>query len=424
MRRRLAFLVRDFGGGGVQRSLLTLARGFADRGDDVDLVTCSEQGPLAGLVPSSMRLVVLPPASRDLSRLLPLAADPGGLATLAPAMLAKGRPSPTIRHLAALAGYLRRARPDGLVSGLTQLNLEAVWAKRLAGWTGRMILSERVHFTRALAESSAWRRRHLPGLVRRTYPYAHAIVAVAEALADDLCAGTGLPRASVATIYNPVVGVDLETLAAEPVAHPWFSDRSRPVVLAAGRLTEQKDFATLIKAFAMARRQRPMRLVILGQGERPEATAAAKAGLRALAAERGVAGEVDLPGFVANPFPYMARAAVFALSSRVEGLPGVLIQAMACGCPVVSTDCPSGPREILDGGRFGELVAVGDPVALADSLLRTLYAPVRYQQLQARARLFSVDRAVSAYADLLGCEPGIEPARQGAARREPATQAA
>ena len=424
MRRRLAFLVRDFGGGGVQRSVLTLAKGFADRGDDVDLVTCSDKGPLADLVPSSMRLVVLPPGARDWSRLLPLAADPGALATVAPAMLSKGRPSPTIRHLGALVGYLRRVRPDGLVSGLTQLNLEAVWAMRLAGWQGRMILSERVHFSQALADSSAWRRRHLPGLVRRTYPHAHAIVAVADALADDLCAGTGLPRHRVATIYNPVVGTDIETQAAEPVGHAWFADRTRPVVLAAGRLTEQKDFATLIKAFALARRQQPMRLVILGQGERPEATAAAKARLRALAAERGVAGEVDLPGFVANPFAYMARAAVFALSSRVEGLPGVLIQAMACGCPVVSTDCPSGPREILDHGRFGELVAVADPVALADSLLRTLHAPVRCQQLQARARLFSVERAVSAYARLLGCEPGTGPVRAGTARREPATQAA
>ena len=424
MRRRLAFLLRDFHGGGVQRSVLMLAGGFAERGHDVDVVTCCAEGPLAALVPARARLVVLEPGSRRLCRILPLLADPGGAATIVPALLSRRRLSPTVAKLGGLADYLRRDRPHALVSGLTQLNLEAVWAKQLAGWNGRLVLSERVHFSRALAESCAWRQRHLPGLVRRTYPRADAVVAVADALAQDLTQATGLPRRLVTTIYNAVVGPELASLAAEPVPHPWFADRRQPVILAAGRLTEQKDFATLIRAVAMAGRQRPVRLVILGEGERPEATAAARERLLALAAEHGVAQAVDLPGFVANPFAYMARAAVFALSSRLEGLPAVLIQAMACGCPVVSTDCPSGPREILDHGRFGALTAVADAPALAQALLHTLAAPRPREQLIARGRMFSVERAVAAYARLLGCEPGIEPARSAPPQCEAVAEAA
>ena len=186
------------------------------------------------------------------------------------------------------------------------------------------------------------------------------MVAVSDGVADDLAAWSGLARCRITTIYNPVATPDLAALQRAPVDHPWFQPGAPPVVMSAGRLGRAKDFPTLIRAFARVRRARPARLVIFGQGKTEAKTTKSIAGLRQLAAGLGVAGDVALPGFVANPFAYMARAGAFALSSINEGLPGVLIQAMACGCPVVSTDCPSGPAEILAGGRYGRLVPPGD----------------------------------------------------------------
>jgi glycosyltransferase involved in cell wall biosynthesis len=190
-------------------------------------------------------------------------------------------------------------------------------------------------------------------------------------------------------------------MAGQPVAHRWFLPAAPPVVLGVGSLSERKDFPTLLRAFAKLRKQRDCRLVILGEAGSPKKTEEQRAALMALAAELGVAADVDLPGFVANPFAYMARAAAFVLSSAFEGLPGALIQAMACGCPVVSTDCLSGPAEILEGGRFGAMVPVGDDQAMAAAIAATLDRPIAAATLRGRAGMFSVDRAVDRYLDLM-----------------------
>jgi glycosyltransferase involved in cell wall biosynthesis len=399
-RRPLAFLVRDLGGGGggVQRSQLRLAGAFAARGHAVDLVACAPPGSGDRPVPEGVRLVVLPRLPKHLAKLLPLLADPAALHVLAPAMLTKSRPSPTIANLPALVRYLRRELPLGVVAAPTDLNLEAVWARRLAGVPTRIVVSERVHLSTALKDSSPWRQRHFPTLIRRCYPMADVIIAVSAGVADDLAQSAGLSRAAIRVVYNPVVDLDVAERAAEPLDHSWFLPGASPVVLGVGRLAAQKDFQTLIRAFAHVRAERPARLVILGEG-RPEVHAE----LLALATSLGCAADVDLPGFVLNPFAYLARASVFVLSSLHEGLPGVLIQALACGCPVVSTDCPSGPAEILDGGRYGSLVPVGDDVAMAESILATLVRPPERSALAARGAEFSVDRAVALYEDALAC---------------------
>jgi glycosyltransferase involved in cell wall biosynthesis len=238
--------------------------------------------------------------------------------------------------------------------------------------------------------------------MRRTYAQAEAIVAVSNGVADDLARLTGLPRERVRTVYNPVVGPELARLAAEPVDHPWFRPgQSSPVVLGAGRLSGQKDFPTLVRAFARLRATMPARLVILGSASTPELTAKRAGELRALAAEKGLVEEVDLPGFVPNPYAYMARSALFVLSSAFEGFGNVLVEAMATGCPVVSTDCPSGPAEILDGGRHGPLVPVGDDAALAAAMARTLAAPPDPAALRRRAAEFTPERATDAYLEAL-----------------------
>ena len=208
---------------------------------------------------------------------------------------------------------------------------------------------------------------------------------------------TSTPAERVAHLLEEVVAADeagLDTFGIGEHHRPEFYDSAPPVLLAAGRFTGQKDYPNMIRAFAKVRAERPARLMILGEGKQ-------RAELEALIAELGVADDVALPGFVDNPFMYMSRASLFVLASKWEGLPGVLIQAMACGCPVVSTDCPSGPREILEGGKYGPLVEVGDVQGLADAILRTLESSVPSAELKARAADFSLESICDEYLNLL-----------------------
>lgn len=199
-------------------------------------------------------------------------------------------------------------------------------------------------------------------------------------------------------IYNPIVDEDLFKKANEPISHPFFVDGNFPVVLAVGRLCVQKDFPTLLLAFALVRKELRCRLLILGDGEKRQE-------LLDLAQKLGITEDLDMPGFVKNPYKYIKRASVFVLSSRWEGLPTVLAEAMACGCPVVSTDCPSGPAEILEGGKYGLLVPPGDPGKLAEAILKILRDKDLAQELRekgiVRAMDFTVDKAVKSYVALV-----------------------
>jgi glycosyltransferase involved in cell wall biosynthesis len=203
-----------------------------------------------------------------------------------------------------------------------------------------------------------------------------------------------LPRERIDAIHNPVVTPELAARAAALLDDPWFQPGEPPVIIGVGRLAVQKDFGTLLRAFARVRSRRPARLVVLGEGDqRPR--------LERLAEELGVAADVRFPGFVDNPLAYMRRAAVFALSSIYEGLGNVVVEALACGCPVVSTDCPGGPAEILGHGRFGRLVPVGDSDAFGDALLAVLDDPRESSPLLARARDFSASVIADRYLDVL-----------------------
>jgi glycosyltransferase involved in cell wall biosynthesis len=233
--------------------------------------------------------------------------------------------------------------------------------------------------------------------MRWLYPLVDQIIAVSQGVAEDIREITGLPPERITVIHNPVITARLLAMAREPVAHPWFNAAEPPVILGAGRLTRQKDFPTLIRAFARVQRHRPARLVILGEGRQ-------RLALKTLAAELGVASEVDLPGFVVNPYAYMAKAAVFALSSTWEGSPNVLTEALALGTPAVATDCPSGPREILGEGRYGALVPVSDSASLAQAILATLDDPPDCTLLRQAVREYSLESSVLAYLQALGLE--------------------
>ncbi len=395
--RRVALVFHGFNGGGLERSMLRLGAGLMARGFAVDVVVGRAQGELLGEVPPGARIVQLDKA--PLWRVVAhgLASEPGAWKLLAQL---KGKPLKRLfRRLPPLVDYFRSARPDAVFAAEPGYSAIAVWARRLSGLRGRVVVSERIQVSQYAPVRSPWGSPRQRRLLQRAYLKADAIVAVSEGVANDLATYAGIPRDRIRTVYNPVVGPDLIAKAGEPLDHPWFAAGEPPVILGAGRLDPQKDFATLVRAFARVRAGRPARLIILGAHGRPGFAYAAD--LKALPGELGVAPDVAMPGFVDNPYAFMARASVFVLSSTYEGLPGVLIQALACGCPVVSTDCPSGPREILDHGRFGPLVPVGDHAALARAIEQVLDAPPPSASLRARAELFSVERAVDHSLDLL-----------------------
>ncbi len=372
----IAVFIYSMTGGGAQRRTLTLINEFVRRGHRVDLVTVMAGGVLSEQVSSEVCCFSL--YSHAL-RILP----------------ARGlRKLKLFSSRNALARYLRDQRPDVLLSAASHTSLTALAARRYSGAGTPLVLRISSHLTASHAGGMHLFRRLRYRTACKWFAEADAVIAVADGIADDIRANTDISPERVATIYNPTFTQDLIEKSEESVEHPWFDERDSHVILGVGRLVERKDFQTLLKAFAEVRKRRSSRLVILGEGGKRNE-------LIELAGDLDIAEYVDMPGFVKNPLAWMSRASVFVLSSRCEGLPGVLIEAMAAGCPVVSTDCPSGPVEILENGTFGRLVPVADHVALAEAILETLDAPREAVRLRERASNFSVTNAVDAYLSVL-----------------------
>jgi glycosyltransferase involved in cell wall biosynthesis len=280
-----------------------------------------------------------------------------------------------------------------MLTSLNHVNIVGLWARRLAGVKTRLVVNEQNTVSREAPNSPRRRHRLVPRLARRFYPWADDVVAVSEGAADDLVRAIGIDEDRVKVVPNPIVTPELRSMMAEPLEDPWFAEGGPPVALAVGRFTQQKDFPTLLRAIAEVRDRRSVRLLVLGDG--PE-----RGRLEALVSELGLDDIVRLPGWVVNPYPYMARTDVFVLSSRWEGLPSVLIEALFCGAPVVATDCPSGPMEILEGGRHGVLVPVGDVRALADGIERAVRGDVARPSGESWRR-YEQDAVVDRYLDVL-----------------------
>ncbi len=360
---RLAIYMHDLAGGGVERMRLALVRAFLERGIAVTLLLHRRAGELVDAVPDGVPVVEL-----------------GGRSTLG--------------DVPALARFLRRERPDLLMASLDHNNIAALLARRLARTSTPVVICQHNALS---AESGAmpWRYRTVPLLYRLLAREAAGIVAVSEGVAADLVAVAGLARERISVIHNPVIGPDFAGRAAAALppdwaADPWITDPSVRLVVSAGRLVAQKDPETLLRAFALLPASQlfgQARLLLLGRGElQPR--------LEALAAELHLADRVRFAGFQPNPLPFLARADAFVLASRYEGLGNVLVEALGCGTPVVSTDCPHGPSEILERGQYGALVPVGDAHALAQALSDTLRRGPDAAALRARAAEFTVERAV------------------------------
>lgn len=359
------------GGGGIGVVMLNLAEGFLAQGHAVDLLELGR--PEDRPPPPGVTAVPLGPRGRF--------------------------------ALPPILRYLRAARPDVVISARDSMNLLMLAGLTLAGlrMRTRLVWTYHTHASTQQGALRSLRTRAAGRLADRLARAPDARVAVSQGVAHDLEARVGLPAGSVTVVGNPVWTAARLAQREAPCPHPWLAhrapgerDASAPVVLGIGRLTAQKDFGTLLEAFARLRAARPAaRLLILGEGE-------ARPALAAQAGSLGLADAVDLAGQVPSALPHLSRADLFVLSSRWEGLPTVLIEAMGAGCPVVATDCPSGPAELLEGGRLGRLVPVGDPEALARAMDAALAAPGDPGPGIAAALRFDAPRAAAGYLAALG----------------------
>jgi len=358
----IAIYVPSFRGGGAERVMVTLANAFAERGYTVDLVLVTATGPYVDEVSSAVNVV----------------------------NLARKR---VITSLPGLVQYLQRRKPAALLSAMSHANLVALLAKKIASCNTRIIVSERSNISILARQKRDIHFFVIRFLNRYLYRGADVIHAVSYGVCEATAKELRLPIERIHVVYNPVVTQKILRMSHDTVELRWLVKDERPFILAAGRLTKSKDFGTLIRAFALMQSKINARLVIMGEGE-------LRSDLEQLISEYSLQNSVLLPGFVENPFVVMRLAQLFVLSSAWEGLPNVLIQAMACGTPVVSTDCPSGPAEILEAGKWGRLVPVGDVEALAQAMVDTL-TETEHPDVASRAAHFSEERAVNQYLALL-----------------------
>jgi glycosyltransferase involved in cell wall biosynthesis len=360
----IAIYMSDLTGGGVERQVITLAQGMQAAGFSVVLLVHKIRGELRDKVPATLRVVDL--QSRN-----------------------------TLHDIPPLVRFLRQERPDILLANLDHNNVAGVMAARLSATGARVIICQHNSLSRDFTLDLSWSYRLIPLLYRLLSPWMDAAVAVSQGIANELYTQSHIPARKVKVIHNAVIGDDFRFQADQPVTHRWLGNPEVPVFVTAGRLVPVKDHNVLLRALALYRRRRPANLIILGNGPLREE-------LEALASQLGIADAVDFLGFQENPLPYFRCADAFVLSSYSEGFGNVLVEAMGCGTPVISTDCEHGPAEILDHGRYGALVPPRSPQALADAFDRGATLRKRWppELLQARAAEFSTAACIDKYIKL------------------------
>jgi glycosyltransferase involved in cell wall biosynthesis len=356
--------MHDLSGGGVERQSLALSTELRNLGFDVTLVLHQLRGELRDRVSDRQPLF-----------------DLGS--------------QRTIQDVPRLARYLKQAQPDILLANVDHNNVAALLAKALSGSRTKVVICQHNPISKEFYEGLSWTYRGIPAAYRALSPLMAGAVGVSRGIAGELEELGHVPRRKIVTINNPVISGDFAFRSGQSVSHPWLDDRTGPVFVSAGRLVSQKDHQTLVRALAIHRKRMPSRLLLLGTGPLRET-------LEALARELGVADAIDFLGFQDNPLPWFRRADAFVLSSKTEGFGNVLVESMWCGTPVISTDCPHGPAEILDGGNYGVLVPSNDPAALAAAMDRvnTLSEQFPPQLLKTRAAEFTNAACAARYAAL------------------------
>jgi len=346
----VAFLLRDLGQGGAERSSIRLANGLANYGMKVTLFALKKKGEMLDSI------------------------------------------NPDIKVIEIKSSFLR------LLSEINSMDIDFILpiytsmrvllAKAILNKPFKVIISQRNMFTMD--------RRPDQMILkfircRLLYRYAKACVCISEGVAEEMRTLNLIAPDKIHVIYNPVVNKELLSQINEPLDDPWFRENSDPVIIGAGRFGDQKDFTTLLKAFGIVSKVRGnLKLLLLGEGKQ-------RAMLENMVAGLGLSEKVRMPGYIQNPYHYMKRAALFVQTSRFEGFGNVVAEALACGCNVVSTNCKSGPSEILENGKYGALAKVGDPEDIAKAINTMLDNPLPKELLISRAKYFSEERAVESY---------------------------
>lgn len=367
--RRIALVLPDLAGGGAERVTLTLADEFVARGIAVDIVLMRCEGEFLKQVPPTLRVV-------DLK-------------------------APKIRNAPlAFARYLRAERPDAVIANMWPLTTACIVARALAGSKARVLVCEHVTLSNCFRDWGWLHAYFLRRSIAALHPFADVRVAVSAGVADDLAAITSIGRSHFDVVYNPIAVSPPTSDDAAAVGGAWQGWTGKRIITV-GALKEQKNQALLFHALARLLETVDARLMLLGEG-------LLRGELEALARKLGVANKIIMPGFVPDPMPFYRTADLFVLSSDYEGFGNVIVEALACGLPGVSTDCPSGPTEILENGRWGRLTPVGDAKALADAMAESLGAEHDREALRRRASDFLPSRAAEQYLQLLFPEPTSE----------------
>lgn len=362
---KITLFIPSLRGGGAERVFVILANAFSDKGYKVHLVLVSAIGPYLDNVSDNVEVINLK-CSRSASSLF------------------------------ALVRYLKIEKPDVLLSAMGHTNVVALLARKISRVSTKIVISERSYFSVSQKFSYSWKMKVLGFFIRKMYTTADGIIAISAGVADDISFFSNVKRDKVDVIYNPVDIRKVQELSFEKLDETLLNKKGKPLILAAGRFVEIKNFSTLIKAFSKYREKNEGVLCIIGDGP-------LRNQLREEAENLGIGDDVMMPGFINNPFPLMRHADVFVLSSIAEAFGNVLVEAMACGTPVVSTDCPSGPSEILENGFWGKLVPVGNDLALSNAILSSL-SSTDHPDIISRAYYFSVEKAVDSYLKVMFSE--------------------
>ncbi|MBI1260845.1 MAG: glycosyltransferase [Rhizobiales bacterium] len=358
----VAIFLSALSGGGAERAMVNLANRFAELGLETHMVLGRREGPYLELLDPRVKIFDL-----GVKRMM--------------------------KSLAPLNDYMRLEKPAVLMPALAHTHIIAIVGKLLYRWPTRLVLSVQNTPTANAGKSALWIERYWPLFVRTVYRFTDSVVAISQGVAEDLRQLTG-GKLHPTVINNPVVTPHFYAQVSKTIEHKWFDKSTAPVLIAVGRLNVQKDYPTMLAAFALLKKRRDARLLILGDGE-------LRAELENMVRELGLKDDVEFVGFVSNPYAWMKAADLFVLTSRWEGLANVIAEALACGTPVVSTDCPSGPAEILKNGEFGILAPMADPAALAAAMDQALSTSWDKSMLMMRGNDFGIDAIADAYLKIL-----------------------
>lgn len=364
--KKVSFLIPTLKGGGAERVIVNLANEFAQKGNIVELVTLNPNGEYRSQVSEKVKII-------DIGR------------------------SRALFSIFPIIQYVKKHNPDAMVSALDYFNIISLIAKIFARTKTKFIVTEHSTLSLSIKNNKSISGIVLPKLMKLFYPFADNIIAVSDGVAEDLVQLIKIDKRKIKVIYNPVLHNKLEELATEQISCDWLTKKGNPVILSVGRLTEAKDFPTLLYALKKVNERTTVKLIILGEGE-------LRNSLEVLVKDLNLEKHVQLIGFVNNPYSYMKRADLFILSSKWEGLPTVLIEALSLGKKIISTDCKSGPREILGNGKYGTLVPVGDIDRLAGEIINNIHTPLPFEpkgDIKHFLQKFKVDQVAKEYYDFI-----------------------